>query len=479
MVFNSIVFIIFLASLLLTYYSVPKKFKWAVLFVASNIFVGYASIESLVILYIITFTSFFGGKYIISNNKIKQKPLFYSLLFVVIGFLVIFKYTPLISYLINYFSEIFFGTKLILSVSNLILPLGLSFYTFQSIGYLISIYRGQYKPIINLPDFLLFMFFFPKLLAGPIERVENFIPQIKNSYTFNEVKFNYGVKLFILGLFKKIVIADRIAMYVDVVYGGYEQFTSLTFIIAAFLYVIQIYADFSGYTDMARGVASLFGITLLENFNRPILAQNIAQFWRKWHMSLTSWATDYVYYPIVVKRRDWNNFGVFYATLFTFLLIGIWHGSSLNFIVFGLLQVFLIFFDYLIMKRRKKFRKKLKSQISIYSYRFISWAITIVVITFSMMIFRITNFQQFMVILSKVSNFSTQLYLGTPAYFIYSIFGVFIIFAIDIWEEFYGKTFLFRNSKYMIVKQLPYVFFIVLILLIGVFDGGQFIYVQY
>jgi D-alanyl-lipoteichoic acid acyltransferase DltB (MBOAT superfamily) len=323
------------------------------------------------------------------------------------------------------------------------------------------------------------MFFFPKLLAGPIERVENFIPRIKNSYTFNEVKFNYGVKLFILGLFKKIVIADRIAMYVDVVYGGYEQFTSLTFIIAAFLYVIQIYADFSGYTDMARGVASLFGITLLENFNRPILAQNIAQFWRKWHMSLTSWATDYVYYPIVVKRRDWNNFGVFYATLFTFLLIGIWHGSSLNFIVFGLLQVFLIFFDYLIMKRRKKFRKKLKSQISIYSYRFISWAITIVVITFSMMIFRITNFQQFMVILSKVSNFSTQLYLGTPAYFIYSIFGVFIIFAIDIWEEFYGKTFLFRNSKYMIVKQLPYVFFIILILLIGVFDGGQFIYVQY
>ncbi len=479
MVFNSIVFFIFLATLLLVYYSVPKKLKWSILFLASNIFVGFASFESLIILYIITFASYFGGRFIVSDKKIKQKPLFYGVLFVVIGFLVIYKYTPLIVNLSNYISELILKKKLILTIPSLILPLGLSFYTFQSIGYLISIYRGQIKAEKSLPDFLLFMFFFPKLLAGPIERAENFIPQIKNSYTFNEHKFNYGVKLFILGLFKKIVIADRIGMYVDVVYGGYEQFTSLTFIVAAFLYVIQIYADFSGYTDMARGVASLFGFTLLENFNRPILAQNIAQFWRKWHISLTTWATDYVYYPIVVNRRDWNNFGVFYASLFTFLLIGIWHGSSINFIIFGLLQVFLIFLDFITKKRRNKFKKKLKAPIAKNLYRFTSWFITIIVITFSMLIFRITDFYQFTTILQKISSLSTIFYFGTPAYFAYSILGVLIIFLLDLWAEFSGNTFLFGNARHLIIRQLPYVLFIILILLIGVFDGGQFIYVQY
>ena len=196
-------------------------------------------------------------------------------------------------------------------------------------------------------------------------------------------------------------------------------------------------------------------------------------------MSLTTWATDYIYYPIVVKYRDWNNYGVFIATLFTFLLIGIWHGSSVNFIIFGLLQVVLIFFDFIIKKRKNRLRKKIQKPIYQYCYRFTSWLITFIVIAFSMMIFRITDFHQFVTIISKIVQFKPEFYIGTQAYFIYSLIGVLSIFIIDLWEEFSPKTFLMQDSKYLVFRQIPYALFIIFIILIGVFDGGQFIYVQY
>lgn len=479
MIFNSLGFFVFLTIVLAIFYAVPIRFRGAVLFLASNVFVGLASVESLVILYAITLSSFFAGKYVVLKNKIKNKTLFYSALLFVVGFLIVYKYTPLIVGFSNYLSNFALGDGYKINIPSLLLPLGLSFYTFQAIGYLVSVYRGQIKPEHKMLDFLIFMFFFPKLLAGPIERANSFLPQIKESFSFNEHKFNSGVKLFILGLFKKIVIADRIGMYVDVVYAGYEQFESVTLIFTSFLYVIQIYADFSGYTDMARGLALMFGFNLLKNFERPILSQNITHFWRKWHMSLTTWATDYIYYPIVIKYRDWNNYGVFVATLFTFLLIGVWHGSSVNFIIFGLLQVMLIFFDFIIKKRKNRLRKKIQKPLYQFFYRFTSWLINFTVIMFSMMIFRITDFQQFITIITKIVQFKTEFYMGTQAYFIYSLIGVLSIFIIDLWEEFFPKTFLMQGSKHLVVRQIPYALFIILILLIGVFDGGQFIYVQY
>ena len=208
---------------------------------------------------------------------------------------------------------------------EVILPLGLSYYIFQTIGYILDIYRGSLKAEKNFSRFALFTLFFPKLLVGPIERAKNLLPQLTDDHTFKVDNIVAGCRLIAWGLFKKIVVADRISIYVNAVYSNLAHHNSTTFYVATLLYPIQVYADFSGYTDIAIGSAKLFGINLMDNFRRPLLAKNVSDFWRRWHISLSSWCNDFIFSPFIVKYRKMGNkiafIGISIAPTLEFIVI--------------------------------------------------------------------------------------------------------------------------------------------------------------
>lgn len=482
MLFTSLSFWVFLFIIWIVYSIVPKSFKKIVLFSAGNVFLAFANWESLALLYAVTLLSFYSGIEIKKYGHTKTANYIFGLsigaLILTLG---IFKYLGLLDVIISAIYSLMNDGNRVFSLFNfqLLLPLGISFYIFQALGYLISVKRGVIDAENKILDFASYLFFFPKLLSGPIERAENFLPQLKESKRFELSNLTNGGKLIIIGLFKKLVIADRLAVFVNTVYGSYEHHSSVTIAFTAFLYVIQVYTDFSGYTDIARGVARLFGYSLMENFERPLFAQNISGFWRRWHISLSTWAMDYIYYPIVITYRDWGNYSVLLATFLTFLIIGIWHGPTINFVLFGLSQMIFVFYDFRAKKLKKSIINYFKRPVLLKLYFLFSWIITMFLITLSMILFRFPNIDDIVNVFTRLFTVKGSLFIGTPSFFIYSILGVLSIFIIDIWKEFYPKTYLFENNRYFLIRQLPYVAMVILVLLIGVFDGGEFIYVQF
>jgi alginate O-acetyltransferase complex protein AlgI len=482
MLFTSLSFWIFLCTIWLVYSIVPRSFKKIVLFIAGNVFLAFANWESLALLYAVTLLSFYSALEIKKYADKKMANYIFGLsIAALILTLGIFKYLGLLDAIISSIYAIMNNGNRSFSLFNfqLLLPLGISFYIFQALGYLISVKRGVIDAENRILDFASYLFFFPKLLSGPIERAENFIPQLKDAKQFNYSDISNGGKLIILGLFKKLVIADRISVYVNAVYGNFEHHSSLTIALTAVLYVIQVYSDFSGYTDIARGVARLFGYSLMENFERPLFAQNISGFWRRWHISLSTWAMDYIYYPIVITYRDWGNLSVLLATFLTFLIIGVWHGPTINFVLFGFSQMIFVFYDFRAKKLKKSIINYLKNSILLKLYFLFSWIITIFLITLSMILFRFTNIDDIVNVFHRLFLANGSLFIGTQSFFIYSVLGVLSIIIIDIWKEFYPKTYLFENNRFFLIRQLPYLTMVILVLLIGVFDGGEFIYVQF
>ncbi len=215
------------------------------------------------------------------------------------------------------------------------------------------------KPEKNFFAFLNYVFFFSKLLAGPIDRAQNFLPQSHQDKTINWENFSIGGKLIIWGFFQKLVIADRISIYVDAIYGNVEMHSGITIVVCLILYTFQIYADFSGYTDIARGIARILGYDLMENFRRPLLANSITEFWRRWHISLSSWVNDYIYTPLSLKYRNLGIYGIILALFISFFIVGIWHGALWTFVLFGFLQGIILTFEFLTLKKRKKLFKQL------------------------------------------------------------------------------------------------------------------------
>jgi D-alanyl-lipoteichoic acid acyltransferase DltB (MBOAT superfamily) len=248
---------------------------------------------------------------------------------------------------IRYFSDFievlyvgFFGNDIKPSVSetNIFLTIGVSFYVFQAISYLIDVYIEIEEPERHIGYFALYMCFFAKLLQGPIERSNELLPQLKAEKSFNKDNLYAGIFLFTWGLFKKVVVADRLSLFVDTVYDDVYSYSGLQLILATYYYSLQIYFDFSGYTDMALGTARMFGINLTQNFNSPYFATSIADFWRRWHISLSRWILDYIFKPLQMQFRNYKNLGAAFALIITFLVCGAWHGLSWGFILWGFIH---------------------------------------------------------------------------------------------------------------------------------------------
>ncbi len=343
MIFNSFKFVAFIVPILFLYwifFKEKKVFQNVLLLTSSLIFYAWADWRFLILLLISIFFNYFLGKKIHNTtNELIQKRFLYTGLTFNVGLLIYFKY-------FNFFYEGFikilsiFGASTTHNTLSILLPLGISFFTFQTLGYLIDIYNEEIESSNNLLEFSIFVSYFPKILSGPIERASKMIPQIQERRFFSYHVFVDGLRQILWGLFAKIVIAENCAAIVNPIFSNYETQPGSILILGAFFYAIQLYADFSGYSNMAIGISKLFGIQLMRNFATPFFSTNISDFWRKWHISLTTWMMDYVFTPLSFSLRNYHKKGLIISIIATFVLVGFWHGANWTFIFYGLLHGF-------------------------------------------------------------------------------------------------------------------------------------------
>ena len=354
MLFNSLHFLIFLPIVFILYWFVVKNklsLQNILLLLSSYFFYACWDWRFLFLLIFSTVLDYFTGIRIGAATKSGTKKFwFWTSIIVNLGFLGVFKYYNFFATsLDDALSSI--GIHIDVWLLNVILPVGISFYTFHGVSYVIDIYKERIKPERNFIDYSVFVSFFPLLVAGPIERATHLLPQIKKPRIFDSAKAVDGLRQILWGLVKKVVIADQCAEVVNLVYGASGDFNGITHLIAAIFFSFQIYCDFSGYSDIALGVARLFGIELLKNFSYPYFSRDIAEFWRKWHISLSSWFRDYLYFPLGGSvGGTWMKIR---NTLIIFLVSGFWHGANWTFIVWGLLNALFILPSIVFKSNRK------------------------------------------------------------------------------------------------------------------------------
>jgi alginate O-acetyltransferase complex protein AlgI len=352
MLFNSLPFLIFFPIVLVLYFIAPYKYRWVLLLIASCYFYMYWKPEYIILLTIPTFINYMAGLTMgKTENPSRRKTYLILSLVSSLSVLFIFKYLHFVSESLSGLLELFhIGYHL--PFLNLLLPIGISFYTFKTMGYAIDVYRGAIKPEKHFGFFALYVTFFPQLLAGPIERAAHLIPQFYKNYDFEGRRVIDGLKLMAWGFFKKVVIADKVSIVVDQVYNHPTEYTGLPLIVATLLFTFQIYCDFSGYSDIAMGAAQVMGFNLMDNFNRPYSSKSVSEFWRRWHISLSTWFRDYVYISLGGNRVvSWRWY---YNLFITFLLSGLWHGASWTFLIWGALHGFYILFSLWTQSARKK-----------------------------------------------------------------------------------------------------------------------------
>jgi D-alanyl-lipoteichoic acid acyltransferase DltB (MBOAT superfamily) len=360
MPFNSLKYFLFLPVVYLVFYFVGERGRWFVLLAASLLFYAAQNVPYLLaVLILVAMTTYGFGIWLDQAESAKTKRiLLWSGVATNVLILVGMKYLPFLSENLKAFS-------VLLSLDTQIQPvkafvsIGVSYYVFQAISYLFDIELEIEKPERHFGLFFLYLAFFPKLLQGPIERASELIPQLKIKYEFNYDNMRFGMLLFLWGLFKKVVIADRLGLYVDAVYNDVHSFTGLSLLLATYAYAFQIYMDFSGYTDMALGSARLFNINLTQNFNSPYLATSLADFWRRWHISFSRWILDYIFKPLQMQWRNWKNWGTATALVVAFLISGIWHGASWGFVIWGGLHGFYMASSVFYKPYQKKLHKAL------------------------------------------------------------------------------------------------------------------------
>ena len=336
MTFNSWEFLVFYPIVAALYFLLPKKLKWPMLLVASYYFYAFYQADLLFLIILTTAVSFFMSHLIERTQSAAKKKLYLALtLTVCLGVLVFYKYFNFLGASVEGIITLF-GKEPPSLVLDLVLPVGISFYTFQTLSYVIDVYRGDIKTEKNFFFYALFVSFFPQLVAGPIERPGNLIPQLKEAHKPERDNFIRGSKQMLLGFFKKICVADLVASYVSAVYNSPDEATSFAVVIATLMFAVQIYCDFSGYTDIATGCARIIGIKLMKNFDHPYSASSIKEFWSRWHISLSGWFKDYLYIPLGGSRRSAarNMLNVFIV----FLVSGLWHGANWTFVVWGALH---------------------------------------------------------------------------------------------------------------------------------------------
>ncbi len=361
MLFHSGSFLLFFVLVTILYYSVPRRYRNFILLLASYVFYCSWEIKYSLLLIFVTVTSYFFALKIekCTTTKSKKKYL-YGYIIIALGLLFFFKY-------FNFFNDnmrslsSYFNIRYPISYLVILLPIGISFFTFEAISYILDVYHQKRPPEKSFLSYALFISFFPKLLAGPIERSTTLLPQLEMGKQFEYTNLTAGIKRVIWGLFKKVVIADRISTLIDGPFTDPTGYDAPTLLFVSYLFLFQIYCDFSGYTDIAIGTARILGFRLMENFDIPFISKSILEFWRRWHISLSSWLRDNLYSPLLLAftRKSFGVFALVLSTFITFILIGLWHGDRWNYVLFGFFQFVAISYEILTVKKKKFLSKKL------------------------------------------------------------------------------------------------------------------------
>lgn len=476
MLFNSFEFLIFFPVVTALYFLFPYKFRWPLLLIASCIFYMLFVPIYILILLVTILIDYVAAIYIEKTEGHKRK--FYLVISIISTCVVlfIFKYFNFFNDNIRLLAEVAHWNYSVQSL-KILLPIGLSFHTFQSLSYVIEVYRGNQKAEKHFGIYALYVMFYPQLVAGPIERPQNMLHQFYEKHNFNYDDVTYGLKRMLWGYFKKVVIADRLAIYVNAVYNNSSHHNGTTLFVATLFFALQIYCDFSGYSDIAIGSARVMGFKLMTNFNRPFFSKNISELWRRWHISLSTWFNDYLFTPIVVALRSWGKLAVVFAVLVTFAVSGLWHGAGWPYVVYGLLHGIAVAYEFLTKKIRKKIFKNLPELV----VKVTSTFLTFTFICFTYIFFRAATFTQATSIVHKILFDHGKLFIAENNWLmIYASVFLSILFISDFIEE-YGslKSLAFYNNKNLFIRHLSYCSLVIIILLFGVFDKNQFIYFQF
>lgn len=484
MLFNSVDFAIFLPTVLVLYWFVFNKNLKSqnfLLAVASYFFYGLWDWRFLFLILISTFVDYGIGLLLRNeNDPLRRKILFWISIVTNIGILGFFKYY-------NFFLESFisafsiFGMPIQANTLNIILPVGISFYTFQTLSYSIDVYRRKLEPTTDFMAFTAFVSFFPQLVAGPIERATHLLPQIENKRTFDYSKAVDGLKQMLWGLLKKIVIADNCAEFANQIFSDSANMNGSTLVLGALFFTFQIYADFSGYSDIAIGSARLFGINLRQNFAFPYFSRNFTEVWQRWHISLTTWFRDYLFLPIIRSSNKLGNYEKVRAVMIQFLIIGLWHGANWTFIVWGIIQG--IYFLPTIFKKKKAkiAAKPQKSQFLTSTYDGFRILRTFSLIAFSMIFFRANDLHHAFSYVAGI--FSSSLFSMPEFLNMGEALTTLILVALFFVVEWQGK-----NDQYAIEKILNkynrpvrWAMYYGIVFIIFWFSGKQqeFIYFQF
>lgn len=389
MLFNSLAFILFLAIIIILFYLLPHKFRWMALLIASYYFYISWNINLIVLIGATTIISYTTGLLIERTDNKKAKKA-YMLVSVIssLSILFFFKYFNFFADSVVEFVRLF-GVPASDFSLQILLPVGISFYTFQTLSYTIDVYRGDIKAEKHFGYYALFVSYFPQLVAGPIERPDNLLPQLKRPTKFDSNNMKIGMQYVLVGFIKKVVIADVLAVYVNAVYNDMDNANGLTVIIATMLFAVQILCDFDGYTNIAIGVAKMMNIDLMKNFNNPYSALSIKEFWSRWHISLSSWFRDYVYIPLGGNRV--GKFRHLFNLFLTFILSGLWHGASWTFIIWGALHGIYQIFGQLTFKPKKKLYAKMKINTESSVWKMLKNIVTVILVCFAWIFFRANN----------------------------------------------------------------------------------------
>lgn len=393
---------LFLFGALLVVYTLLSKYKSArtfLLILFSLYFYYKASGIYFLTLVGSAVLNFYGGKVIFSSSGIKRKALFIIVILLNLGLLGYFKYTNFLLTILNDFSAGNFQPL------KIFLPIGISFFTFKALSYVIDVHMEMMEPTNSFKDFCLYIFFFPNLLAGPIDRASAFIPQINEERFISKEDIGKALLLIISGLVKKFVIADYISLnFIDRVFEFPQRFTGVENLLAVYGYALQIFCDFSGYSDLAIGIGLLLGYRLMDNFNSPYKATSVTDFWRRWHISLSSWLLDYLFRPLQMKFRNFRNFGNVIALIITFVLCGLWHGASWAFVLWGLLHGFYMSIGVLTKNLRTAVYSKLKLDKS-KIFKIVQVFLTFNLIAFSFILFRASDMDNAYAVIKQIWNY--------------------------------------------------------------------------
>lgn len=476
MLFNSFNFFVFFPLVTALYFMLPYKIRWLLLLLASCYFyMAFIPYYILILAGTIIIDYFAGILIENAKNKRDKKVFLIVSLFANIGILVVFKY-------FNFFLGELENAMNLIGVDNpipylsLVLPIGLSFHTFQAMSYTIEIYRGNFKAERHFGIYALYVMFYPQLVAGPIERPQNILPQLHKKNDIEYGRIVSGLKLMLWGFLKKIVIADRLAVIVNFAYNSPQEYDGISLLLATYLFAFQIYCDFSGYSDIAIGAAKVMGYDLMENFRTPYVAQNVKEFWERWHISLSTWFRDYLYIPLGGNRvTKWRWY---YNLLIVFLISGLWHGPNITFVIWGALHGCYLIVALIINRNIKKTAKRtnvLTSALKI--------LLTFNLVAFAWIFFRAENLKEAQIIINKIFNVSMyhwdKIKIMSDVKSI-SIIITFLLLAIFISVDgFMDKLVKSREITTKPKSLLIFSVIFIVILIFGFFGKTDFIYFQF